>query len=265
MRNSAFHQNVVVITGASLGIGRELAFQLADQGAWLALAARNAENLEAVAQGCRQRGGKAIHIPTDVADPRQCQNLIEATAAEYGRIDTLINNAGISQTSKFVDMQDLVIFERVMRVNFWGSVYCTHYALPHLKESSGRLVCIGSQRGKLPSSHADGYTASKHAQVGFFDSLRNELAPSGVSVTLIFPGWVSTGISSRALKPDGTPWGKIVKFEKGAMPVEECARRIVKAIAKRKREAVLTLEGKLGIWMRPFFPGLVDLRLRRRT
>jgi len=150
MENSVFHQNVVVITGASMGIGRELAFQLAEQGAWLALASRNAGLLEEVSQTCRQRGGKAIVIPTDVSDQQQCKHLIEATAAEYGRIDTLINNAGIGQAARFIDLNDLVVFEKVVRVDFWGSIYCTHYALPHLMKSAGRLVCVCSQAASCP-------------------------------------------------------------------------------------------------------------------
>ena len=134
MRESFFQENAVIITGASSGIGRELAFQLADQGAWLALASRNAGKLEDVSHQCRQRGGRSICIPTDVADQAQCRNLVEATVSEYGRIDTLINNAGIGHDARFDELPDLVVFEKVIRVNFFGSVYCTHYALPHLKK-----------------------------------------------------------------------------------------------------------------------------------
>jgi NAD(P)-dependent dehydrogenase (short-subunit alcohol dehydrogenase family) len=123
MQASIFQDNVVIITGASLGIGRELAFQLADQKAWLALASRNAENLAEVSNQCRQRGGRAISVPTDVADQSQCQNLIEATVVEYGQIDTLINNAAVGQDARFDQLQDLVIFEKVIRVNLFGSVF----------------------------------------------------------------------------------------------------------------------------------------------
>jgi short-subunit dehydrogenase len=258
MKKSVFHQNVVVITGASMGIGRELAFQLAEQGAWLALAARNIQNLEEVSQQCRQKGGKSICVPTDIASQDQCQNLIESTIVEYGRIDTLINNAGITDHTKFCKLRDFSVFQKVIQVNFWGSLYCTHYALPHLKQSSGRLACISSQLGKFPSSVADGYVVSKHAQVGFYDSLRLELTGSGVSVTMIYPSWVSTGMTSRSLQPDGTPLGKISHHEQGAMPVDVCVRKIIRAIARRKREEMLTLEGKFGLWMRLILPGAVD-------
>jgi short-subunit dehydrogenase len=264
MKNQTFLENVIIITGASYGIGRHLALQLAEQGAWLALAARNALKLEEVSGQCHQRGGKVVVIPTDVAEQSQCQNLIEGTVAKYGRIDTLINNAGFGVASRFDELHDLSLFEKVIQVNFFGSVYCTHYALPYLKETRGRLVGVSSLRGKFPSATADGYGASKHAMAGFFDSLRNELADSGVSVTMIFPGWVCTGISSRALRADGKPTGKISVHEEGAMPVDDCARQIIQAVAMRKREVVMTLQGKLGLWMRLIAPGAVDRALRKK-
>jgi short-subunit dehydrogenase len=152
-----------------------------------------------------------------------------------------------------------------MRVNFFGSVYCTHFALPYLKTTQGRLVGVSSLRGKFPSATADGYGASKHAMAGFFDSLRIEVADSGVSVTMIYPGWVSTGIGRRALKADGEPTGKISDHEKGAMNVETCARIIIQATEKRKREVVMTLQGKIGLWMRLIAPGFVEQVARKET
>ena len=265
MKETAFRENVVIITGASFGIGQQLALQLAGYGAWLTLAARNAEKLEAVSKQCRQRGGKAIVIPTDISAQSQCQNLIERTIAEYGRIDTLINNAGIGLASRFDELQDLAVFEKIIRVNFFGSVYCTHYALPYLKKTCGRLVGISSLRGKFPSATADGYGASKHAMAGFFDSLRIEIANSGVSVTMIYPGWVCTGITSRALRANGKLSGEISKHEIGAMPVDTCARIIIQAIARRKREVVMTLQGKLGLWLRLVAPDVVDQIVRKNT
>lgn len=258
MRETTFRENVVIITGASFGIGQQLALQLADNGAWLALAGRNVEKLEDVSRQCSQHGGRVIVIPTDVADPDQCRNLIERTVLEYGRIDTVINNAGIGMASRFEALQDLALFEKVFRVNFFGSVYCTHYALPYLKKTRGRLVGISSLRGKYPSATADAYTPSKHAMAGFFDSLRIEIAKSGISVTMIYPGWVSTGISSRALWADGTLTGELSKHEKNAMPVDVCARMILEATAKRKREVVMTFQGKIGLWLRLIVPKLVD-------
>ena len=258
MNKQTFFENVVVITGASSGIGQHLALQLAEQGAWLALAARNAENLEEVAKECRQRGGRAIAIPTDVAEQNQCKTLIERTIAEYGKIDTLINNAGISLVARFIKLHDLSLFEKLVKVNFFGSVYCTYYALPFLRETRGRLAAVSSLRGKFPSSRADGYGASKHAMAEFFESLRIELEGSGVSVTIIYPGWVSTGISSRSYWPDGKQTGRISKHEKGAMPVEACTRIIVDAVGKRRREVVMTFLGKIGLWIMLIAPKAID-------
>jgi short-subunit dehydrogenase len=265
MSNRTFSENVIIITGASSGIGQQLALQLAEQGAWLSLAARNVEHLEEVSKQCLQRGGKTIVIPTDVAEKLQCRNLIERTVEKYGKIDTLINNAGFGVASRFDELHDLTIFEKVIQVNFFGSVYCTCYALPYLKKTNGRLVAVSSIRGKLPSATADGYGASKHAVSEFFSSIRNELIDSGVSVTLIFPNWVSTGITSRAIKADGMPKGEISFHEKGAMSADTCARIIVKAVAKRKRDVVMTFEGKAGIWLRLIVPRLVDKILIKKT
>lgn len=265
MKKTAFRENVVIITGASHGIGQELALQLAQKGAWLVLGSRNLERLKEISQQCAQLGGRVILIPVDVGIESQCKNLIEGAIAEYGRIDTLINNAGFGTASRFGEMQDLSLFKKVIQVNFFGSVYCTHYALPHLKETQGRLVGVSSLRGKFPSARADGYGASKHAMAGFFDSLRVELADSGVSVTMIYPGWVSTGISSRALNLDGNPTGRISVHEKDAMPVETCARLIIHAAEKRKREVVMTLQGKFGLWLRLVAPGVVEQIARKET
>ena len=185
MKKQAFLDNVIILTGASLGIGRQLALLFAEQGALLALAARNSKKLKEVAEQCNQLGGKALAIPTDVAEQSQCRKLVERTSMEFGRIDTLINNAGIGVAARFDELPDLTLFEKAMQVNFFGSVYCTHYALPYLKKTRGRLVGVSSLRGKFPSATADGYGASKHAMAGFFDSLRIEIANSGVSVTMI--------------------------------------------------------------------------------
>jgi short-subunit dehydrogenase len=260
-----FSENVVIITGASSGIGEQIAYKLAEQGAWLVLAARNADKLQEVANTCSHFGSKVIIIPTDVSDKAQCRNLIEGAIEKYGRIDMLINNAGFPVASRFIDMNDLTIFERIIQVNFMGSVYCTHYALPYLKKTNGRLVAVSSLRGKLPSATADGYGAAKHAMTEFFSSLRNELTDTGISVTIIYPNWVSTGITSRALKADGSLKGVVSVHEKGAMSADKCAKVIIKAAASRKSEVVMTFEGKLGLWLRLIAPSVVDNILRKKT
>jgi short-subunit dehydrogenase len=263
MISKPFSENVVVLTGASSGIGRHLAIQLAKQGARLALAARNVGKLKEIGGLCQQRGGLALVVPTDISQQSQCQSLIERTFKEYGKIDTLINNAGISMHSRFDDVHDVTMMQKVMGVNFFGSVFCTFYALPYLKQAVGRIVGISSYSGKFPSPLASGYGASKHAMAGFFDSLRVELKDFGVSVTMVYFSWIKTGISSRALGSDGRPLGKVRDQEKNAMPVEDSARLIIKAAAKRKRE-LLPLHGKLGLWMKLIFPAIVD-RVSQKT
>ncbi len=253
-----FKDKVVIITGASRGIGRELARQLTDQGARLVLAARNAERLEMVKAECLKRGGLAIAVRTDVSIPAQCEELVQRTLDEYGRIDVLVNNAGITMWAKFEAVSDLSIFEQIMRVNYLGSVYCTYYALPYLKQSRGRIIGISSLSGKTGVPTRSGYAASKHAMTGFFDSLRIEVASYGVSVTMIYPGFVASEDRARAFGPDGKPLERSPVHESEVMTVEMCARLIIGAIANRKRELVMTLRGKLGQWLKLITPGLVD-------
>jgi short-subunit dehydrogenase len=264
MPPSVFKDNVVIITGASLGIGKEIAQQLADQGARLALAARNAERLNAVAAECRGRGAPALVVPTDVTDPSQCRTLVAQTMQEYGRIDTLINNAGIGMWTMFDRVQDISIFERILQVNYLGSVYCTFYALPHLKQTRGRIVGISSLAGKTGVPARTGYAASKHAMVGFFDSLRVEIARDGVSVTLAYPDFVATGARFRNLGADGKPVVNAPPYAANTMTAETCARQIVRGVAKRQRDIYVSTRGKLGPWAKLLLPNLVD-RIARRA
>lgn len=258
MPEDVFRENVVVITGGSAGIGRELAYQLAAQGAWLVLAAREATLLEETAREARNRGARAVAVPTDVAIETQCQALIERAVAEYGRIDTLINNAGISMYARFDELGTVEPLERVMRINYFGSIYCTHYALPHLKQSRGRIVAVSSLAGKTGVPMRSAYAASKHAMAGFFDSLRIELAEDRVSVSVVYPGFVGTDIASRRIGPDG----KVLKTRQvenpDVMPVEECARQIISLSAARGRESVMTTRARLGQWLRLVAPAMVD-------
>lgn len=258
MAKGIFNENVVVITGASSGIGAEMAFQLATQGAWLALAARREERLKSVVEECLRRGGKAIAVPTDVSNPQSCEQLMRKTIEQYGRIDTLINNAGITMWAMFEDVADISIFEKIMRVNYLGSVYCTYYALPYLKQSRGRLVAVSSMTGKAGVPTRSGYAASKHAMVGFFDTLRIELAPYGISVTIIYPDFVATETRIKAIGADGNPIGVSPVREGDVMTAEECAQRALKAIARRRREDVQSLRGKVGLWLKLIAPQLVD-------
>jgi short-subunit dehydrogenase len=257
MTGKAFQGKAVVITGASLGIGREMALQLADGGAWLALASRNRERLEEAAEACRERGGRCVAIPTDVSDEGQCRDLIARSVKEYGRLDMMVANAGLGMRARFDDLKDLALLRTLMAVNFWGAVYCIHAAMPHLKKAGGRIVVVSSGGGKIPTPTVIGYAASKWAVSGFSDTLRIELRQSGVSVTVAYPEWVATGISTRALRADGTMLGEAVAQEKGAMSAEESARRILKAAAGRKRE-VMSARLRLGVIMSPIWPWLID-------
>ncbi|MBN1451203.1 MAG: SDR family oxidoreductase [Anaerolineales bacterium] len=258
MANAYFKDKVVVITGASSGIGRELAYQLASQGAKLSLAARDVERLEVVRAECEKRGGQAIVIPTDVAEQAQCENLVRKTVEQFGRIDILVNNAGISMWAYFDEVTDLSIFEKIMRVNYLGSVYCTYYALPHLKASRGQIVGVSSLTGKNGVPTRSGYAASKHAMVGFFDTLRIELADDDVAVTMIYPDFVATETRVRAFGPDGKPLGESPVREGEIMTVEECVELMLPAIQKRKRELVMSLRAKVGQYVKPFAPKLID-------
>ena len=264
--SDAFRDNVVVLTGASAGIGREMALQLARRGASLVLAARDAAKLEEVAAGCRALGAKAVAVPTDVGDEAQCRALVERTIAEFGRIDTLINNAGLSMWARFDEVTTLEPFERMMRVNYLGSVYCTHHALPHLKRAKGLIVGVSSLTGKTGVPTRSGYAATKHAMTGFFDSLRIELWDTGVTVTMAYPGFVSTGIRERAFGPDGRPLGagKSPVRESEVMTPEECARQILAAAAARRRELIMTTRGKVGWMLKLVAPTLVD-RIARKA
>lgn len=250
---------VAILTGASSGIGYALALQMAAQGAWLALAARRKEKLEEVADRCRNLGGRALVVPTDVGEEGQCRALVEKTVAEYGRIDALINNAGITIWAKFDEMEVLSPFEKVMRVNYLGSVYCTHYALPYLKESQGRIVAVSSLAGKTGVPFRSGYSASKFALTGFFETLRIELKESGVSVTIVFPDFVKTDTRLQAFGADGKPLNnRPMREGKTMMTADQAAKIIIEAMGDRKRDVIMSARGKLGLWFKLIAPGLVD-------
>ena len=249
----------LILTGASAGIGRELAIQLAHKGANLVLAARNSMELQAVADCCNQSGGCAIAVPTDVTNPDACQQLIETAVKRFGRIDGLVNNAGISAIAPFASITDLSLFEQVMRVNYLGAVYCSHYALPHLKASNGLLVAVSSLCGKTAVPTRSAYVASKHAMQGFFDTLRIELRGTGVNVLVVSPGYVATAIRQRALGRDGAPLGISPRDEhQSTLSAAACAQQIVTAMERRQRELIMTAKGKAIPWLKLFSPDLVD-------
>jgi NAD(P)-dependent dehydrogenase (short-subunit alcohol dehydrogenase family) len=250
--------NVCLITGASKGIGEHLAYRLAKDGAKLALAARDVDLLAKVAARCNELGGQAIAVACDVAVEADCGRAVQAAIDKFGRLDTLINNAGATMWARFDDIRDMAILERIMRVNYLGSVFMTHHALPHLKASGGRLVAVASLAGLTGVPTRTGYCASKHAMRGFFDALRIELMDSGVTVSMIYPGFVSTGIRENASGPDGKPIAISPVKEGEVMSVEECVNITYQTIAARKREVVMTARGRIAQWIKLIAPGVVD-------
>jgi len=256
-------QRTIIITGASDGIGAEIARQMAQAGTSsvaLVLAARNQDALAKVAQQCQAHGATTLVVPTDVSVEAHCRALVDAAAGRFGRIDALINNAGVSAQALFSDVSaaDLGWYERLMRINLWGSVWCTHAALPHLRASRGSIVAVSSLAGLIGVPGRTAYSASKFAMTGFFEALRAELKPAGVSVTTAFPGVVLTGIRAHGWNAAGTQAGSSGLREDDAMSVAECARQIIRGLELRQREVVMTRKGRLGRFLKLVLPAAVE-------
>jgi NADP-dependent 3-hydroxy acid dehydrogenase YdfG len=257
-RMTHYRGKVIVVTGASQGIGRALCLELAPQKPRLVLAARDATALEAAASECRALGAEALVVETDVTEVEACRRLVERTVETFGGLDVLVNNAGIGLVARLDEVEDLAVYERLMRVNVLGSVYPTRFALPHLERSRGQIVAVSSLAGLTGVPMRTGYAATKHAQIGFFDSLRVEMREKGVAVTVIAPYFVQSEIRHRALGGDGQPLPASPVQESKVMTAEECARQIVRAMERRQRMLVMTLKGRLGRWAKLIAPGLVD-------
>jgi short-subunit dehydrogenase len=254
---------VHVITGASDGIGAELARQLAareGKQAALVLAARSEEKLNAVAAQCGALRAQTLVVPMDVSDEAQCRALIDSAVSRFGGIDSLVNNAGVSAQALFSDVlpADLHWYVDLMKVNLWGSVWCTHAALPHLKLSRGRIVAVSSLAGLVGVPGRTAYSATKFAMTGFFEALRTELKSSGVSVTTAYPGVVATRIRYRGLNARGIAAGSSGLREDDAMSVEECARLILEGMQQRRREVVMTAKARLARFVKLVAPGKVE-------
>ncbi|MDV6236691.1 SDR family oxidoreductase [Leptospira ellisii] len=252
--------SVILVTGASDGIGRELCLLYAESGAKLVLAARNQNSLEDLAKECERMGAEALAVRTDVSSPEDCKKLMERAVERFGRIDILINSAGVSMSAPFESLQDLSVFQKLMNVNYLGVVHTSYYALPHLKKSQGLIVNLSSLQGKTGFPRSTGYSASKFAVQGFSDSLRIELMGTGVDVLVVSPGPIATKMNFRKFDANG-----IIAQEEDSkaakrniMSPEECARLIARSISKRERELVMTFGGKLIPWIRLFAPAFVD-------
>ncbi len=247
---------VVVITGASSGIGRALAIEFHRKGALLALGARRLDQLEILKMELGSTG--ILCVRTDVSIELECKNLIDKTITEFGRIDILINNAGISMRALFNNL-DLEVIHRVMDVNFYGTVYCTKFALPHLLASRGSLVGIISIAGYIGLPCRSAYSASKFAIRGFLDTIRIEHLHNGLHVLVAAPGFTSSEIRRVALIEDGSLQGETPRDESSMMSSQRCAGLIVNAVKKRKRTLILTfIEGKFSVFLGKFFPSLLD-------
>ena len=248
---------VVIITGASSGIGEACALAFAKKGAKVVVAARNIEKLTQVAAKLTKIGVEVLTVKCDVSVKEECENLVEQTIAKFGQLDVLINNAGISMRAIFNDM-DLEVLEKVMAINFYGAVYCTKYALPHILKTKGSVVGVSSIAGYVGLPARTGYSASKYAMQGFLDALRTENLNTGLHVMVACPGFTASNIRKTALSADGSAQGETPREETKMMTAEEVANHIVNGVEKRKRKLVLTSQGKLVVFLSKFFPKFVE-------
>lgn len=248
---------VVIITGASSGIGKACAMLYAKKGAKVVMASRNMEKLSSAAAAVSEINEEVLPVQCDVSKKEDCERLIKETVQKYGQIDVLINNAGISMRAIFKDLE-LEVIEKVMNINFWGAVYCTKYALPYLLKSKGSVVGVSSIAGYIGLPARTGYSASKYAMQGFLDALRTENLKTGLHVMVACPGFTASNIRKTALSADGSSQGETPRDEAKMMTSEEVAQYIVKGVDKRKRTLVLTTEGKLGVILSKIFPKFIE-------
>ncbi len=249
-----FKDKVIIITGASSGIGKALAMEFSKQEAKVVIAARRIEIMEKIKESLKN---EQMHIvKTDVSKEADCKNLIESSVNRFGKIDVLINNAGISMRALFVNVE-LHVLKKVMDTNFWGAVYCTKYALPHLLKSKGSVVGISSIAGYTGLPARSGYSASKFAMQGFLEVLRTENLKTGLHVLIACPGFTSSNIRNTALKEDGSKQKESPRDESRMMGAESVAKKIVRATQKRKNTLILTTTGKATVLLNKFFPNVV--------
>jgi len=248
---------VVLITGASSGIGKALAIEFAKNKYDLSLCARNLNALREVASLCQNYGVTCEIFSADVSKKEDCYNFVFNSVKKFKRIDVLINNAGISMRALFQDC-DLEDFEKVMNINFCGTVYCTKFALPYILENQGHIIGISSIAGYRGLPGRTGYSASKFAMNGFLESLRTELLYSGVHVMTVAPGFTASNIRNTALDGKGNPQKETPLDESKIMSAETCAQLIFKAFQKRKKNLILTTQGKLTVFLNKLFPFWMD-------
>ncbi len=248
---------VIIITGASSGIGLACAKEFAQKGSKIVLAARNKEKLSEIEHDFKREGCDVLCIPTDVSLENDCHQLIEKSIQHFGHIDVLINNAGISMRATFED-SELQVLSKLMDVNFWGCVFCTKYALPYLIQSKGSLIGVSSLAGFKGLPGRTGYSASKFAMQGFLETIRVENFKKGLHVMIAAPDFTASEIRKRALTACGEEQKETPKDENSLMTAEEVARQIYKGIVKRKRTIFLTFKGKVMVFLKWVAPGLLD-------
>lgn len=248
---------VVVITGATSGIGKALAYEFAAKGSKVTIGARNHEKLIEIAEDIKLNGGDVAFAQTDVSIEADCKNLILIAIQRFGKIDVLINNAGISMRALFQDV-DLKVIEELMNVNFWGTVYCTRYALPHILEQKGSVVGVSSVAGIKGLPGRTGYSASKFAMRGFLECIRIENLKKGLHVLVAHPGFTASNIRVTSRGSDGSEQGESPRKENKMMTSEAVANHIYNAVKKRKYHLVLTLQGKAAAILNKFFPKWLD-------
>ncbi len=258
MSNSAhrFANKVVLITGASSGIGRALALSLARGGAKLGILARRQERLNSLIDELGPRVS-VLPLVCDVSDDAACEQAVALLAQHFGRIDLVINNAGVSMNGQF-DETELSVFHQMMNVNYFGSLHIARHARPFLEQQKGSLIFVSSIVGKRGFPTRSGYSASKFAVHALFESLRVEWAPKGIHVGLIAPGYTETEIREKALSFNGEPLGPRGKTVGKVMSAGDAANAIIKAAANRRREVILTPGGKAMVWINKFAGNLAD-------
>lgn len=256
-------EKVIIITGASEGIGRALALALAPLGCRLLLTARNESRLASLQQEVNALGSDALIHVADLSDSSQCCQVITACIDHFGQLDILVNNAGMTMWSRFDELEDLSVLSQVMQVNYLGPAYLSHAAIPYLKKTQGQIVAVASITGMTGVPTRSAYAASKHALIGLFDSLRIELSDDNVAVTVICPDFVVTQTHRRALDAQGQPLGETPMQESKIMTAEKCAELMLPAIALRKRLLITSFRGRIGRWFKIIAPGLIDKIARK--
>ena len=248
---------VVLITGSTSGIGKALAKVFGRAGAKVVITGRNAENLEATVQELNQLHIQNVGFLGDVSQEVDCARMITETISAFGKLDVLINNAGISMRAMFQDL-DLEVIRKVMDINFYGTVYATKYALPHILQAKGSIIGISSIAGYRGLPGRTGYSASKFAMHGFLETLRTEVLNQGVHVMVACPGFTASNIRNAALTASGQSQGESPLDESKIMSAEEVAERILKATQQRKRDLVITTQGKMTVFLNKWWPALTD-------